>query len=44
VLADGPMPRWARLWLVAQAALLAAAFLGAIGGFAWQLWQIASAA
>jgi len=44
VLADGPMPRWARLWLLAQAALLAAAFLGTIGWFALQLWRIASAA
>jgi TRAP-type C4-dicarboxylate transport system permease small subunit len=38
------MPRWARWWLIAQAALLAAAFLGTIGWFAWQLWRIASAA
>jgi uncharacterized RDD family membrane protein YckC len=44
VLAQGAMPRWARWWLIAQAALLAAAFLGTIGWFAWQLWRIASAA
>ena len=42
VLADGPMPRWARAWLGLQLAVLLGALLGALAWFAWQLYQLAS--
>ena len=38
----GPMPRWARPWLVAQGALLLALVLGLLAWLAWLLWQLAT--
>jgi uncharacterized RDD family membrane protein YckC len=42
VLAEGPMPRWARAWLGLQLAVMLAALLGALAWFAWQLYQLAT--
>jgi uncharacterized RDD family membrane protein YckC len=36
----GPMPRWARAWLLAQLALLGAMVLGLAGWLAFMLWQL----
>lgn len=41
VRASGPMPRWARALLWAQAALVAAVFLGLFARLAWVLGQLA---
>ena len=40
--ARGPMPRWARLWLLAQGALLLALLLGLLAWLAWLVWQLAT--
>jgi uncharacterized RDD family membrane protein YckC len=40
--ARGPMPRWARLWLIAQGALLLSVILGLLAWIAWLLWQLAT--
>jgi uncharacterized RDD family membrane protein YckC len=40
--AQGPMPRWARAWLLLQLSLTLALILGMAGWIAWSLWQIAS--
>jgi uncharacterized RDD family membrane protein YckC len=37
--AAGPLPAWARAWLMAQFVLLLAALAGSFGWLAWQLWQ-----
>ncbi|MEO8160928.1 MAG: RDD family protein [Arenimonas sp.] len=42
VLASGPMPPWARTWLLMQAALLAALVFGSIGWMLWLFWQLAT--
>lgn len=42
VVADAPMPRWARVWLAAQFAGLAALLLFLVGRLAWLLWQLAT--
>jgi len=41
VLAEGPMPRWVKTWLTAQAVVLAALFFGVFAWFAWVLLQLA---
>jgi uncharacterized RDD family membrane protein YckC len=38
--ARGPMPRWARWWLLAQGALLLSVLLGLLAWIAWLLWQL----
>jgi uncharacterized RDD family membrane protein YckC len=38
----GPMPRWARLWLIAQGTLLLSVLLGLLAWIAWLLWQLAT--
>jgi uncharacterized RDD family membrane protein YckC len=40
--ARGPMPRWARAWLLAQGAFLVALLLGLLARLAWLLWQLAT--
>ena len=40
--ARGPIPRWARMWLIAQGALLVALLLGTLAWFAWLLYQLAT--
>jgi len=42
VLAEGDMPRWARSWLLLQAALLVALFLAGLAWLGWLLLQLAS--
>ena len=42
VLAEGPMPRWARAWLGLQLAVVLGALLAALSWFAWQVYQLAT--
>ncbi|MND00767.1 hypothetical protein D3C83_194950 [compost metagenome] len=41
VLADGPMPRWARAWLQLQALVFGALLLAAIAWLGWLLLELA---
>lgn len=41
VVADAPMPRWARAWLALQGAVLVGGLLFFVLQTIWQLWQIA---
>ena len=38
----GPMPRWARWFLIVQGALALAGLLGLLGWLGWLLWQLAT--
>jgi uncharacterized RDD family membrane protein YckC len=42
VIADGPMPGWARAWLGLQLALLVGLLFGLLAWFGWQLYQLAT--
>jgi uncharacterized RDD family membrane protein YckC len=41
--AQGPMPHWARAWLLGQATLFLVTLLATVAWFGWQLWRITSA-
>jgi uncharacterized RDD family membrane protein YckC len=43
VQAQGPMPRWARAWLLGQGAMFVIALLATLAWFGLQLWRITSA-
>jgi uncharacterized RDD family membrane protein YckC len=42
VRAQGPLPAWARGWLLVQLSLLLALLLGLLGWLGWLLWQLAA--